>query len=326
MGRIKKGIIFIAILGAVLFPVLCWIDAFELLWEWTGFYENIGIDELFILFPILVFFFVIFLGLQVKEIIYLSQKLQVSSDELKVSQSQLVQSAKLASVGEMIAAVVHEINNPLGVINMAADVSLILHEQGKYDLIEEHLRAIKVQTKRASVIVNHLLEFCRDAGLEKQEDVDINEVINKSFIFFSKDLSNKNIKVIHELSEDLPLVNGNVIELEQVFINLFSNAENALRSSSEKQLTVRSFHRGCFVIVEVEDTGCGIPFNVKSKIFDSFFTTKEKGEGTGLGLSISYKIIQNHKGTIGVESEEGKGTKFIIQIPVMKVHENIDNG
>ncbi len=318
MSRLLKGIIIFTILGAVLFPVLSWIDAFELLCKWSRFYENIEIDELFILFPILIFFFAIFLGLQVKEIIYLNQKLQVSNKELKVSQSQLVQSAKLASVGEMIAAIVHEINNPLGVINMAVDVSLILHEQGKYDLIEEHLRAIKEQTKRASVIVNHLLEFGRDAGLEKQEDININEVIDKSFILFNKDLSSKNIEVIQQLSEDLPLVKGNVIELEQVFINLFSNAENALKSSSKKQLTVRSFHYDGFVVVEVEDTGCGIPFDVKSKIFDSFFTTKEKGEGTGLGLSISYKIIQNHKGTISVQSEEGKGTKFIIQIPMLE--------
>ena len=313
-----KEAIILAVLGVALFLILARIEAFELLWKWSRQHEHIEIDELFILFPVLAFFFAIFLVLQIRKIKSLNQKLQTSNKELKISQLQLFQSSKLALLGEMAAGVAHEINNPLGIINMAVDMSLTLQEQKKYELIEEHLRVIKEQTKRASVIVSHLRDFGRDTGLEEQVDVDLNKVIANSFILFNKDLSNRNIKVNQKLSESLPLVKGNVIELEQVFINLFTNAENALRTSLEKQLTVRSFHREGFVIVEVEDTGCGIPFALKSKVFDPFFTTKKMGEGTGLGLSVSCKIIQNHKGTIAVESEEGKGAKFIIQLPAVK--------
>lgn len=316
MKRLVKEAIIFAILGIVLFLILVWIDAFELLWKWSRQREHIEIDELFILFPILVFCFAIFLVLRIKEIKSLNQKLQTSNEQLKISQVQLVQSAKLVSLGEMAAGVAHEINNPLGIITMATDMSLINFEQGKYDLVEEHLKTIKDQAKRASIIVSHLREFGRDTELEKQVDVDLNQVIVKSFILFSKDLSNRNIEVIQQLSESLPLVKGNGIELEQVFINLLSNAKSALETSHKKQLIIRSFHREGFVVIEVEDTGTGIPAAVKSRIFDPFFTTKKRGEGTGLGLSISYKIIQNHKGTIDVESEEGKGTKFIIQLPV----------
>lgn len=318
MIKLLKEVAILAVFGIVLFLILVWIDAFELLWEWSRQQEGGKIDKLFILFPVFTFFFAIFLWLQIREARSLNRRLQISNEQLKISQAQLVQSAKLASLGEMVAGVAHEVNNPLGVINMAVDMSLIHLEQSKYDLIEEHLRTIKEQTKRASVIVSHLREFGRDTGLEKQVDIDLNKVIAKSFILFHKDLSNRNIEVIQQLSKGLPLVRGNVIELEQVFINLFSNAENALKTSREKQLIVRSFHRKGFVVIEVEDTGSGIPFSIKSKIFDPFFTTKKMGEGTGLGLSISYKIIRNHKGTIAVESEEGKGTKFIIQLPVSK--------
>lgn len=316
MSRLSKEIIVLVFLGALLFLFFAWIDAFEMLWRWSRTVEVFELDELFILFPVVVFLGAIFLFLRFKEIAALNREIEDFNEQLKTSQAQLVQSAKLASLGEMAAGVAHEINNPLGIINMAVDMSLIHLKKGAYDLIEQNLGAIKEQIQRTSVIVCHLREFGRDSSLEKHIDVDLNQIISRAFGFWGENFLSKNIVVSQELSENLPLVKGNAIELEQVFVNLFSNAKDALKNSREKNIFIRSFRCENFVILEIEDTGSGIPSSIKSKIFEPFFTTKKVGDGTGIGLSVSYKIIQNHKGIINVETEEGKGTKFIIQLPV----------
>ena len=117
-------------------------------------------------------------------------------------------------------------------------------------------------------------------------------------------------------SIDLPMVSCQVFEIEQVLTNLIINARDAMKTALVKKLTLRSFKQGNFVVVEVEDTGEGVPKKLQAQIFDSFFTTKEVGKGTGLGLSICASIIKNHNGSIEVESEEGKGSLFRIKLPI----------
>ena len=177
---------------------------------------------------------------------------------------------------------------------------------------------------RASKIINHLREFGRQADV-KMAEVQVNEALQKALEIFSQQLKLREIAVEKELEEDLPLIMADSNRLEQIFINLLTNARDAIEEkwehadqrAGDKKISLKTSSRNGVIVIEVKDTGTGIPESVRNKIFDPFFTTKKAGMGTGLGLSISFGIVQDYNGSIKVESREGEGSTFIIQFPII---------
>jgi len=246
---------------------------------------------------------------------HLEKLVETRTTELKQAQGHLIQSTKLASLGEMATGIAHELNNPLGIISMSAEMSLLEIKEAHYDKLNDYLKQIMAQTKRASAIIDHLKLFGRDVSQMDYRKYNLNEVIENALVFFKKDFEVKEIEYVQQLSADLLLAYGNPIQIEQVFVNLLNNARDALKGRKEKTVTVRSFVEKEMCVVELDDTGKGILEKDLPKIFDPFFTSKEVGEGTGLGLSISYGIIKEHKGNMAVESLVEQGTKIIIKLP-----------
>ena len=237
--------------------------------------------------------------------------------ELREKQSQLVQAAKLASLGEMAAGIAHEINNPLNNINLFIANALDHLESGQTEHAKpvQHLRSAAKQIERAATIVSHLRTFAR-ASSAPYERVDVHAVLRSALLLMDLQLRFNNIDVAVQLAAHTAVVQGNAIQLEQVFVNLLSNARDAVESTPCKRIVVRSRVDEPHLTIAVEDNGAGISADLLARLFDPFFTTKEPGRGTGLGLSISYGILKEHGGTIAVESTPGQGSVFIVRLPV----------
>lgn len=235
---------------------------------------------------------------------------------------QLINQEKMASVGQMAAGVAHEINTPLGVILGYAQ--LMKDDFEKDNETYQNLEIIERQTKACRKIVADLLKFSRRSESAKRE-LNINEIIEDVLAVIEHNLNIRHIQVQRDFPADLPCIIGDTERLRQVFINLFNNAQQAMEQGGT--LSISSHHDKAAGIVEVtvQDTGCGIGENIKSKIFDPFFTTKEVGQGTGLGLSVTYGIIRDHGGSITVSSpvqdpltrEERQGSSFCLRFPVV---------
>ncbi len=228
--------------------------------------------------------------------------------ELKETQEQLIQAAKLAAIGELASNVAHEINNPLTSIMGYAE---LVKEETDVDDIMRDIDIIERESMRARDIVHQLLEFSRKRPLEIME-VEINNLIKESISLLHVQIKDARIKISEKYSE-LPLITGDPNQLKQVFINVINNSIDSM-SQKGGEINISTSKNETGIVVEISDDGQGIPNNILSKIFEPFFTTK-KDRGTGLGLSITYKIIQSHKGKIDVTSEEGKWTKFTIFLP-----------
>ncbi len=228
-------------------------------------------------------------------------------DELE---RRLVQADKLSSIGLLAAGVAHEVNTPLAVISTYAQMlsKQVSEDEPKAKLLDK----IAKQTFRASEIVNSLLNFSRTSPTEFAR-VDLNKVIRETANLVEHQFQKAGVAVDLGLTDGLPAIQGNASKLQQVFLNLFLNARDAMGSGGA--LHVRSWHEGALVHVEVRDTGQGIQPEHVSRIYDPFFTTKGAKKGTGLGLSITYGIVQEHKGTIEVSSVVGKGTSFRLDFP-----------
>ncbi len=232
-------------------------------------------------------------------------------------ESQLSQADKLSSIGLLAAGVAHEVNTPLAVISSYAQM-LSKQLQGdtqKSGLMEKITR----QTFRASEIVNNLLNFSRTSGAEFT-DVDVNHIILDTLALLEHQFKTARIQVQDELTGHLPLIYGNTGRLQQVFLNLFLNARDAMPSGGNLRVATSNGETVCVV---VSDTGSGIAQEHIRRIYDPFFTTKStpsegQGRGTGLGLSVTYGIIQEHSGQIRVESHPGQGTTFTLDFPVTK--------
>jgi C4-dicarboxylate-specific signal transduction histidine kinase len=241
---------------------------------------------------------------------------EVRERELKEQQESLVQAGKLASIGELASGIAHELNNPLN--NIGLFVGNVLDSVDPNSVHGQHVRAQLQQTLqqvgKAARIINELRSFSRMANSDK-ELVHVNHIIESTLLLLQEQLRLDEITVETHLPDD-SVVAGDAIQLEQVLINLLTNAKDALEEAEEKRLTIGSVRHGDWVEVTVQDSGCGIAPDIGNRIFDPFFTTKQVGKGTGLGLSISYGIIKEHGGTITVESSPGKGTCFMVRLPL----------
>ena len=240
----------------------------------------------------------------------MSQSLQTSREELQETEGQLVQSAKLASLGTLSAGVAHELNQPLAIIRGIAQQ--LVQDPGVEGDLREDLNLIIGQTGRMVKIMRHLRTFIR-AGTDEHTMVSINNTIEDCFILVGAQLKAHNIEVKLQLSEANPCVSGDTNELEQVLLNLITNARDALDEVEGALITITSEVSDGRVRVVFADNGPGIPEEAAARIFDPFFTTKAPGKGTGLGLSISHSILKKHNATISVKSNNG--AQFTLDFP-----------
>ncbi|MBI5903162.1 MAG: hypothetical protein HZB84_06745, partial [Deltaproteobacteria bacterium] len=236
--------------------------------------------------------------------------------ELKDTHNQLIQSSKLTALGELAAGLAHELNQPLTVIKgLSKNILKTTYEDSAH---YEKLELIVEASGRMEHIINHLRVFSR-CEEPVFKPLDLNTVIKDAFIIIKEILHNHAIETVFKLSRDLPAVLGNANRLEQVIINIASNAKDAMLEGGRLEVSTRTLEAGGTKSARMsfKDTGCGMGTDIVNRVFDPFFTTKESGKGTGLGLSISYGIVKDHNGEITVESEPGRGTAFHITIPAM---------
>ncbi|MBU1181013.1 MAG: PAS domain S-box protein, partial [Proteobacteria bacterium] len=254
----------------------------------------------------------IFVNIRISPSAYPGEKvlLVTTSDitERLEAEQLLIQASKMTTLGEMASGVAHELNQPLSVIKTAS--SFIIRKTNQNEKIEDQIMSTMVNkidssVDRASKIINHMRLFARKSDMER-EKVNVNEILENAFEIFSQQLKIRDIEVVWDTEENLPEIKADSSRLEQVFINLLINARDAIEdlyppgqdTKGDKKIALRTRSAGGTVIVEVCDTGIGIPDTILDKIFEPFFTTKEVGKGTGLGLSISYGIIKECGGNI----------------------------
>ena len=237
--------------------------------------------------------------------------------ELRDKQEQLVQAGKLAILGELTTGVAHELNNPLNNIGLFVGNAIDLIELGgaNTEQIVRELRQATQQVRKATEIISHLRTFGRAAPV-RREPISLRQVIDRSLSLMQEQLRLREIEVTVDLGPDEPVVLGNPIQLEQIFINLLTNGRDAVADSPRKAIRISGSVGSAMVEVAFTDTGEGIPPGLEQRIFDPFFTTKQVGKGTGLGLSITYGIIKEHGGTISVVSPPGDGATFLINLPL----------
>jgi C4-dicarboxylate-specific signal transduction histidine kinase len=241
-------------------------------------------------------------------------------------EAQLIQASKMTTLGTMAAGMAHEINQPLNVIQVCADFFLKMIKKGN-SISDEDLKSmagdISNNVQRASEIIKHMRDFARQSEVVKTK-VNINEPIKDVFKVLGHQLKVHQIELKLDLAPELPYIMADHNRLEQVFINLVTNAVDAMDKKGDelgdigwkRLLKIKSFSENGQAVVTVTDTGTGIPKEIIDKIFEPFFTTKEVGKGTGLGVSISYGIVKDYNGTIEIKSEVGKGTTFELRFPV----------
>jgi PAS domain S-box-containing protein len=221
------------------------------------------------------------------------------------------QSEKLAALGTLAAGLAHELNNPIGIISTRAEL-MLLDEEGKSlpDDLAEDLRVIHRHSQRVARITQGLLSFARSPSGQPGR-VELNRVVDETLLLVEKTIVKEGVRVRRALTPDLPMIWGDANALQQVVVNLLTNARDAVRAGGEIFIETRAAAEppGSVQLI-VRDTGSGIPPEVLAKIFDPFFTTK--AEGTGLGLSITYGIVRDHRGTVDVRSTPGEGTTFVL--------------
>jgi C4-dicarboxylate-specific signal transduction histidine kinase len=245
-----------------------------------------------------------------------TQEMERREQELRDKQEQLVQAGKLATLGELTTGVAHELNNPLNNIGLyVGNIIDRIHlgELGSEQVLADLENAMD-QVRKAGEIISHLRTFGRAAPVTV-ERVDIDDVIERALSLMHEQLRLRAIETEFDLASEELLVLGNPIQLEQIFINLLTNARDAFAEEKRRRVQISSRQDGERIKIVVADTGPGIPPAIQPRIFDPFFTTKEVGAGTGLGLSITYSIVKEHGGEISlVPSDEGAA--FEIELPV----------
>ncbi|HZB27127.1 MAG TPA: ATP-binding protein [Gemmatimonadales bacterium] len=237
--------------------------------------------------------------------------------ELRDKQEQLVQAGKLATLGELTTGVAHELNNPLNNIGLFVGNAVDLMELGGTDTkrIIGEMQSAMHQVRKATEIISHLRTFGRAAPLSR-EPVALRVVLEQALSLVHSQLRLRGIQVTLDLGTVEPVVLGSPLQLEQVFVNLLTNARDAMADSPRKVIRISVAIQSEMAEIAFADTGPGIPPGLEHRIFDPFFTTKEVGQGTGLGLSITYGIIKDLGGTIAVVSPPGEGATFLIRLPL----------
>ncbi len=237
-------------------------------------------------------------------------------EALEQKQEELIQSKKMASIGTFSSGIAHEINNPLNNISLSTDTLLEEFDSLEKDETKEILDDIMEQTERASKIVKNLLDFSRAQSSDTQA-LYIDFILHKTTSLIENELRIHKIALKKEIADMMPQINGDLQKLQQVFLNLIINAEQAIGDYGTITVKAEAVDDK-FVRIDIIDNGPGISQENLELIFDPFFTTKETGKGTGLGLSIVYGIVKKHSGYIEVESTIGKGTTFSVYLPVLK--------
>ncbi|MBI4844347.1 MAG: HAMP domain-containing protein [Nitrospirae bacterium] len=248
------------------------------------------------------------------------QSLEKSIELLRKKQEQLVEAEKLASLGKFAVGVAHEINNPLAIINektgLIKDVIGMSDDFPLKNKLLDTLVGISDSVNRCRVITHRLLGFARRTDIPV-EIIDINSLLKEVTGFLEKDIFYKSIKLKFNFTDDLPPIESDKIQLQQVFLNIIKNAIDAMEDGVIEITTgMKSRESRDIIMVSIRDTGHGIPEEIQKNIFEPFFTTKQKGKGTGLGLSITYGLVKRLGGNISVKSRVNEGTTFFVEIPV----------
>jgi C4-dicarboxylate-specific signal transduction histidine kinase len=236
----------------------------------------------------------------------------------KQQEEQLVHSARLAELGELAASVAHEVNQPLtGIRNYARNaVYMIENQVGEREDLLDNLNRIAAQVDRAAQIIRLLQQLSRRSDREK-EPIELNELLNECVEFLETKLRLAGVQVELDLDEDLPLFTGDRIRIEQVFLNLLTNALHALDQVERRRLVIRTSREADErLMIEFSDSGVGFENSDRQKLFRPFYTTKQNGQGTGLGLPISLSVVEEHHGTIEANGELGQGATFKIRLPI----------
>jgi C4-dicarboxylate-specific signal transduction histidine kinase len=246
-----------------------------------------------------------------------TQEMERREHELRDKQEQLVQAGKLATLGELTTGVAHELNNPLN--NIGLYVGNVIDRIHLGELHTEQaladLENAMGQVRKATEIISHLRTFGRAAPITL-EAVDVDDVIERALSLMHEQLRLRAIEVELDLYPGELVVLGNPIQLEQIFINLLTNARDALEDSPRRVIRISSSNEGDRIRIVVADSGPGIPPEIASRLFDPFFTTKEVGAGTGLGLSITYSIVKEHGGEISLVESAAEGATFQVELPI----------
>ncbi|PYO60715.1 MAG: hypothetical protein DMD28_11995 [Gemmatimonadetes bacterium] len=239
----------------------------------------------------------------------------------KMLQEQLIQSEKMSAIGQLVSGVAHELNNPLA--GISAFAQLLLTEKRFPPDQRTAAEMIYAEARRASRIVQNLLTFARQHKPERTS-TSLNQVLDDALELRGYELRVRGIEVVRDYDEDLPETMADAHQLQQVFLNLITNAEQAMekRQGNTQRLLVSTRRAGNVIRIEVEDSGPGIPPNLLERIFNPFFTTKPTGSGTGLGLSISLGIVREHEGKIWAENAPTGGAHFTIELPLVASQES----
>jgi two-component system NtrC family sensor kinase len=231
--------------------------------------------------------------------------------ELRETQEALLQAEKLAAMGRLTSQIAHELNNPIyGIMNTLELLKTEIPPESKRRRI---LELSLSETQRLSEMVRNMLSFSKPQE-EERKKIHINELIEGILLMMEKQMREANVRVEALFDEDLPEVMASTNQMRQVFLNMFKNAKEAMPKGGT--LTIRTESNEGKLLIHIQDSGLGIPEEIRNKIFEAFFTTKQKVKGVGLGLSVCYGIIRDHGGEIKVESQEGKGTTFTISLPI----------
>jgi len=260
----------------------------------------------------------------------LSEMVERRTKELEETHAKLLHQDKMASLGKLSASVVHEINNPIaGILNLNLLIQRLMagesFQKKEKNQVKRYLDLMETETRRISRIVSNLLAFSRQSKLELK-GINLKRLIEKTLLLNSNLLSISNVKVVRQFDPDLPDLTGSEDQLQQVFMNIISNAVEAMETGDAGRLSIKtglSLEKNA-VWVKFTDTGVGISPENLTKLFEPFYTTKKKGKGVGLGLSLAYGIVQEHGGSIKVTSTPGEGTTFMATLPLKQRIETYD--
>ena len=253
----------------------------------------------------------------------LEQMVEERTRQLQETHAKLLHQDKMASLGKLAASVVHEINNPVaGILNLVLLIQRVVQEGpiGEKEMVNflKYTHLMETETRRISSIVSNLLAFSRQSPIERKP-LNINQLVDKTLILNANLLKLNRIKVEKKLTQPLPRVQGSEDQLQQVLVNMITNAAEAMETKGNGTLVIQTGNapETQRILIQFKDTGVGIPRNDFSNLFEPFFTTKKKGKGVGLGLSVAYGIVKEHGGSIYVDSMEDHGTTFTIYLPAV---------